>query len=234
MNDRIEYNNGSFDVYTNDSGWLDFLSSLSYFYAGKPKQLPSVKVHFPEQVVNSSIEKEIEDLYEVTNADSFASDLVRFYGTTDDIGEVGYILQDGSALDFSGRHLKYGLIKWGFVKGKKGITHDTIQGINTDDYCLTSHYRELLWSSKSFTMAIMNNCKAVRVGIGHEDVEPFIQVVSTLTQKQIEKIDSLIHGQSVLVDCIDEKDLPVMDKTLTISVEALTSFNNEIKNHGII
>ena len=31
MNDRIEYNNGSFDVYTNDSGWLDFLSSLSYF-----------------------------------------------------------------------------------------------------------------------------------------------------------------------------------------------------------
>ena len=126
------------------------------------------------------------------------------------------------------------MIKWGFSKGKKGITHDIIQGINTDDYCLTSHYRELLWSSKSFTMAIMNNCKAVRVGVGHEDVEPFIQVVSTLTQKQIEKIDSFLHGQSILVDCIDEKDLPILDKTLTVSVEALTSFNNEIKNHGII
>lgn len=232
IKDKIVFNNG-YDIYTDDEGWLGFLSSVSYFYAGKPKQLPAIRLHLNEELIQSSIEKTIEDLYEVTNADSFSQDLITFYGKTYDLNEAGYILEDGTCLDFSGRHLKYGLIKWEYVEGKKGITHDTVLGINNDNYCLTDDYRELLWSSLTFTQAIMNNCHAVRVGVGYEDIEPFIQVVSPLTESQIASLVDQLEGQKIIVDCITEKNLPVFDNEIVVSAKSLRNFNDEMRYHGI-
>lgn len=233
IKDKIVNDKNCWDIYTEDQGWTNFLNSLSYFYAGKASQLPTVKVHYPQQTLKAKVKQTIEDLYTVDNEQSFASDLVKFYGTTTDIGECGYILQDGSCLDFSARHLKYGLTKWEYQQGRKGLTHDSVLGINNDGYCLTNHYRELLWSSLNFTQAIMNHCKAVRVGVGYEDVEPFIQVVAPLTENQINVLVSALQGQKLVVDCITQKNLPVFDSEIVISKSSLNEFNKELENHGI-
>ena len=231
--DKVVNEKNRWDIYTEDQGWTNFLNSLSYFYAGKASQLPIVKVHYPQQTMQARVKQTIEDLYTVDNEESFASDLIKFYGVTNDINECGYILQDGSCLDFSARHLKYGLIKWEYQQGRKGLTHDAILGINNNGYCLTNDYRALLWDSLSFTQAIMNHCKAVRVGVGYEDIEPFIQVVSPLTEQQIQVIAEQLDQQKVIADCITSENLPVFDTELVVSIESLRNFNNEIINHGI-
>lgn len=61
--------------------------------------------HFPDAVLTESLNEdvEIDDEEDVMTARIFAA-AKRYFGTTYDIREAGYILPDGSMLDFSGRH----------------------------------------------------------------------------------------------------------------------------------
>lgn len=227
--DKVEYKDSTYEVYTEDKqGWTNFLNTLSEFYASKPKLLPKVNVHVGQEIICSEVKEEKEDYYIVNNIPSFGSDLKRFYGTTNSLNEIGYILPDGSALDFSGRHLKYGLIKWDYVQGRKGITHDNVLGINNDGYCLTKDYRELLWSSHSFSQAIILYARAVRVGFGLDDVEPFINLSSKMTDQQIDVLLSHCEGQTVIVDYTDSEVMPMFDRQITLNKESLLDLNKDL------
>lgn len=208
--------------------WKEYLASLSRFFSSKPTQLPHVEVLYNTETLQSYVSESSIDTYSIENTDSFANDLVHFYGTTTCIEEAGYILPDGRCLDFSGRHLRNGFLKWDYAEGHKGMTHDSILGINQDGYCLTDHYRNLFWSSLSFTNAIMKYSKAIRVSIGSEDVEPFIQTYWPLTKEQINSLISKYSNKDLIIDCTTENELPVYDTTILATKGNLFSLNDLI------
>ena len=230
---KIKYKDGCYDIYPEQDleGWTKFVKSVGDFYSSKKSNMPKVIIHSADPI-EAKVETETDDHFVVNNIPSFGSDLKRFYGLTDDINECGYILPDGSCLDFSGRHLKYGLVKWDYVKGTKGITHDTVLGINNDGYCLTEHYKDLLWSSFSFSYAIMIYARAIRVGIGLADVEPFINVTCRLTQAQIDTLVEKCKGQKLIVDCLDLQVMPMFDQELIVSEENLIALNERLPNRS--
>lgn len=206
--------------------WKEFLASLSRFFSSKPEQCPQIEIHYNNEIIKSFVAKSAPDVYSIENTDSFAEDLARFYGITDCIEETGYILPDGSCLDFSGRHLKCGILKWDYVEGHKGMTHDSILGINNDGYCLTDHYRNLFWSSISFTNAIMKYSKAIRVSIDSENVEPFIQAYQPLTKAQINSLVDKYYNKKLVVDCTIADELPIYDTVIQSTRGNLFALND--------
>lgn len=207
--------------------WKEFLASLSRFFSSKPEQLPQIEVHIGNEVLKSYVSEFTPDIYDIENSQLFAEDLKRFYGTTQVIGETGYILPDGSCLDFSGRHLKCGILKWDYAEGHKGMTHDSILGINNDNYCLTDHYRNLFWSSLSFTNAILKYSGAIRVSVDSENVEPFIQLYRPLTKQQIISLTDK-YNKTIIIDCTTADEIPVYDDTVNCNRSVLFSLNDLI------
>lgn len=67
----------------------------------------------------------------VEDADIFSLSKERF-GTTYDIRECGYILPDGSMLDFSGRHMVTGNTDTSHLKGRRSVDHREIEDLNWD------------------------------------------------------------------------------------------------------
>ena len=77
---------------------------------------------------NNSI---IESVESNNNVDVFALAKERF-GITNDIRECGYILPDGSMLDFSGRHMVTGNTDTSHLRGRRGVDHRDIGDLNWD------------------------------------------------------------------------------------------------------
>lgn len=77
---------------------------------------------------NNSI---IESVESNNNVDVFALAKERF-GVTNDIRECGYILPDGSMLDFSGRHMVAGNTDTSHLRSRRGVDHRDIGGLNWD------------------------------------------------------------------------------------------------------
>ena len=235
INAKIQYKDGTYDIYPywEPEQWTAFIDSIGEFYSSNKANMPRVRVYSGDQILlEAKVEQETDDYFVVNNIPTFGSDLKRFYGTTDDINEAGYILPDGSCLDFSGRHLKYGLIKWAYVKGRKGITHDTVLGINNNGYCLTSDYKDLLWSSFSFSHAIIIYARAIRLGIGLPDVEPFINVCAKMTDAQMATLLEKCSGQKLVVDCVDLEVMPMFDQELVVKEQNLVALNEQLPNRG--
>ena len=67
----------------------------------------------------------------VENIDIFSLAKERF-GTTNDIRECGYVLPDGSMLDFSGRHMVTGDTDTSHLKGRRSVDHREIGDLNWD------------------------------------------------------------------------------------------------------
>lgn len=67
----------------------------------------------------------------VENIDIFSLAKERF-GTTNDIRECGYVLPDGSMLDFSGRHMVTGDTDTSHLKGRRSVDHRDIGDLNWD------------------------------------------------------------------------------------------------------
>ncbi len=53
----------------------------------------------------------------------------KLFGTTRDVREAGYVLPDGSMLDFSGRHLMNPSSDTSFLRGRRTLDHRDIQQI---------------------------------------------------------------------------------------------------------
>ena len=77
---------------------------------------------------NNSI---VESVESNNNVDVFALAKERF-GVTNDIRECGYILPDGSMLDFSGRHMVTGNTDTSHLRGRRGVDHRDIGDLNWD------------------------------------------------------------------------------------------------------
>lgn len=75
---------------------------------------------------NNSITESVESN---NNVDVFALAKERF-GVTNDIRECGYILPDGSMLDFSGRHMVTGNTDTSHLRGRRGVDHRDIGDLN--------------------------------------------------------------------------------------------------------
>lgn len=74
----------------------------------------------------NSIHESVEN-----NVDVFALAKERF-GVTNDIRECGYVLPDGSMLDFSGRHTVTGNTDTSHLRGRRGVDHRDIGDLNWD------------------------------------------------------------------------------------------------------
>ena len=77
---------------------------------------------------NNSITESVENN---NNVDVFALAKERF-GVTNDIRECGYILPDGSMLDFSGRHMVTGNTDTSHLRGRRSVDHRDIGDLNWD------------------------------------------------------------------------------------------------------
>ena len=77
---------------------------------------------------NNSITESVENN---NNVDAFALAKERF-GVTNDIRECGYILPDGSMLDFSGRHMITGNTDTSHLNGRRSVDHRDIGDLNWD------------------------------------------------------------------------------------------------------
>ena len=75
---------------------------------------------------NNSITESVENN---NNVDVFALAKERF-GVTNDIRECGYILPDGSMLDFSGRHMVTGNTDTSHLRGRRSVDHRDIGDLN--------------------------------------------------------------------------------------------------------
>lgn len=113
---------------------------------------------------------------------------VKRFGKTDDIREAGYILPDGSMLDFS----------HGF-KGRRVSEHQEINQVyGVED----GRYQD--YSDKAITGFIMD-CKAMRVGIGSED--SWTEMYHKPTEKQLMRLDEIRAKtkESMVLERTDER-----------------------------
>lgn len=234
----IKYNKGKYEIRIdrNLDQWKDFLASLERFYAFKPSQLPNVRLIYKDQVYQTkpsdiTLSRETP-AYRINRLEpiNLIDDLKQFYGTTDDINECGFILPDGSMLDFSGRHLMCGFAKCLQFDGRRALNHDNVFGINNDGLMITDKYRDLFWSNLSIPLSIMEHSSAVRVGVGLRDIDSFIHVSGRLTEQQIETIDNCIHGKLLIVDCTTRYDIPVFDQKIVVSKQTLFDINKQIEH----
>lgn len=74
----------------------------------------------------------LNESVDANNIDIFSLAKERF-GTTYDIRECGFILPDGSMLDFSGRHMITGNTDSSHLRGQRGIDHREIYTIGWDE-----------------------------------------------------------------------------------------------------
>ena len=74
--------------------------------------------------LEESINKEYVDVFSLAK---------ERFGITNDIRECGYILPDGSMLDFSGRHMVTGDTDTSHLKGRRSVDHREIGVLNQDD-----------------------------------------------------------------------------------------------------
>lgn len=77
------------------------------------------------------ISNSITESKNAENIDIFSLAKERF-GTTYDIRECGYVLPDGSMLDFSGRHMVTGDTDTSHLKGRRSVDHREIGDLNWD------------------------------------------------------------------------------------------------------
>lgn len=109
-------------------GWCIYGNKGQVLYTGKPsKILEWVLTNLPQYRKQIMVGKNGVSLKE--NTDLFALAKERF-GTTYDIRECGYILPDGSMLDFSGRHMVTG--DTSHLRGRRGIDHRDISDLQWD------------------------------------------------------------------------------------------------------
>lgn len=116
--------NGEKDEIFSDINWKRKPKVGKGFYYGgavfKIKKVDDDNVYVIEESISS-----------IDDNDIFALAKERF-GTTNDIRECGYILPDGSMLDFSGRHMVTGDTDTSHLKGRRSVDHREIGDLNWD------------------------------------------------------------------------------------------------------
>ena len=111
-------------------GWCIYGNKGQVLYTGKPsKILEWVLTNLPQYRKQIMVGKNGVNLKE--NTDLFTLAKERF-GTTYDIRECGYILPDGSMLDFSGKHMITGNTDTSHLRGRRSIDHRDIIDLKWD------------------------------------------------------------------------------------------------------
>ncbi len=87
--------------------------------------------------------------------------LIRFFGTTNNFAECGFLLQNGTMLDFSGRHL--GLKRYHVFGKGKWIEHHDFCGTNLKGFSLEDYFDTFEVFTKPYYMTeIMYELNAIR------------------------------------------------------------------------
>lgn len=89
--------------------------------------------------------------------------LIEFFGVTQDISEAGYILQDGTLIDFSGRHFISDPTVRKYTISDNGIQHHDIFGTNYRGFSLEELWQGAHQNSFQPVMSILKECRAVSI-----------------------------------------------------------------------
>jgi hypothetical protein len=151
------------------------------------------------------------------------------FGITKDIKEAGFILENGTMLDFSGRHNAVGYKnkipdKDDYLKGQRGTDHREIKDIFSTPKAGTNGTEEMI--------GFMRDCKAIRVsGLKDSLNLDFIKNIS----KEQEELLRHFEGREAYVDIDDLNGIAVCSKEFDdFNVPALKRMINEcsIKIHS--
>lgn len=128
------YINGKKDKDFSEMNWKRKPKVGRGFYCGgavfKIKKVTDDSIYAIEENINHNISNSInEDTNGVIENNIFELAKERF-GVTNDIRECGYVLPDGSMLDFSGRHLVTGNTDTSHLRGRRSLDHRQISDLN--------------------------------------------------------------------------------------------------------
>jgi len=126
-----------------------------------------------------------------------------YFGTTENIKEAGYILEDGVMLDFSGRRRqgeKTALLQLWDLKSPRGIDHREIKDIFPSVKLGADGTEEMI--------KFMRECKAIRVS-GIQDLN--LDFIKEITPQQ-EELLRKFEGMAAYIDIDDLNGIAICSK----------------------
>ena len=153
---------------------------------------------------------------------------IKFFGTTRNHYDGGYMTKDGQILDFSGRHLKVGFRNHIELNNVDTIEHGMFYGINHSGYCLTKEFPNLMLEKNCvasfmfYTGCIRYKCSP-RYGL-----EAYVDFVRTPTEKQIDEISKFLTERNANITQTTLDGEVVMDEHITCFTKE--KFNEIIQN----
>ena len=143
---RLQWNNQSkhwlLTAYENEKG-LDG-SGARTGAAGLEGETRSTAIS-PESIVDQKLDEFYQSAYHGSPIESWKpdealiADAKKFFGTTQRPLEAGYILPDGTMLDFTGRH-ETSEDNWRYMKDQRSVDHRMLLGENLAGFSLESHF----------------------------------------------------------------------------------------------
>ena len=153
---------------------------------------------------------------------------IKFFGTTKNHYEGGYMSKDGQILDFSGRHLKVGFRNHIILNDVITIEHGMFYGINHSGYCLTKEFPQLL-CEKNCIASFMFYTGCIRYKCSPwYGLESYIDFVRPPTEKQIDELSKFLTERNVNITQTTLDGEVVMDERITCFTKE--KFNKIIRN----
>ena len=138
----------------------------------------------------------------------------RFFGTTRNPMEAGYILADGTMLDFSGRHYAQDHPS---LRNQRSVDHRELFGENNKGDSIEDMFPDDLSGSDAMAYFM-----AITGAVRFDAASGVVSAIGTPTQKQIAAIGSALKGESLTVSYINKETGKIVDEQEIDSVTPLS------------
>ena len=174
--------------------------------------------------------------------------LVEFFGKTDNINEAGYILQDGTLLDFSGRHFISDPMERKLFINANAIQHHDLFGCNYRGFSLEEIWPDFYDRNFRPSLSVMQLANAISVksvipdSDGFQINEALLRMMRVPTEKQWDVLLRHFEEHPINVSYVLEDGHIVADQRISFFTKSkLVSFLNEsaklstdVKGYGFL
>lgn len=136
---------------------------------------------------------------------AFVDAAKKYFGTTNDAREAGYIMPDGSMLDFTGRHYSSDHPS---LRGHRNVDHRELTGENMQGASLDDFFRTDGGSGSDYMQEFMDRTGAMRV----DSRSGVASVMGEPTPAQVRQLSQALRGDYAALSVIDPKSGRIIDE----------------------
>jgi hypothetical protein len=137
---------------------------------------------------------------------NFIDDAKKYFGTTKRPLEAGYILPDGTMLDFTGRH-ETSKDNWASMTDERSVDHRMLTGENMSGFSLDSYFQST--NNNDIMHEFMAKTGAMRVDFGSS----VFQVMRPATKAQLNVLEKNVNKDFAVTSYIDAVSGRIIDES---------------------